>query len=195
MSPLFETKNFRACEIAASEVPQIQGLYEANPDYFLAVYGQAPEANAAWEEFDELPPQHLGFTRRWFAGLYDRSDHLIGVAVVVSDLAAPSVWHIAFFMVATVLHGSGAASEIYAALETWARESGAKWMRLGVVQGYTRPERFWQKHSYQEVRVRDGLTYGNRTHTVRVLIKPMYAATVAEYLEAVPRDRPGSSLP
>ncbi len=194
MTVLFASLNYEAREIPVLEIVAVQRLYEDNPDYFFAVHGDGPEADAAQREFDELPPAHLGYTQRWFAGLYDRLATLIGVVVVVSDLAAPGVWHIAFFLVATALHGTGVAAEIYTALEAWAIRSGAKWLRLGVVQGCARPERFWQKHGFHEVRVRGDVVASERA-VVRVLVKPLGAAGLEEYLEAVPRDRPNSSLP
>jgi GNAT superfamily N-acetyltransferase len=175
-------------------VPEVQRLFEANPGYFLAVHGQPPGKDAAQHEFDDLPPDHFSYTRNWFAGLYDRADVLIGVAVVVSDLAAPGVWHIALFLIATALHGTGAASEIFTSLEAWASESGARWLRLGVVRDYARPERFWQKHGFQEVRLRIDPSLGEGT-ALRVLVKPLGTTGLKEYLEAVPRDRPDSLLP
>jgi GNAT superfamily N-acetyltransferase len=195
MTNLFESPGFYAREITAANVPRVQTLYEENPDYFLAVHGRGPKKDAAQHEFDQLPPAHLTFTTRWFAGLFDRSHTLQGVVVVVSDLVAPGVWHIAFFLVATALHGTGAAAEIYLALEAWAARSGARWLRLGVVQGHTRPERFWQRRGFEEVRVRTGIDHGGSTKPVRVLVKPLAEAGLAEYLEAVPRDQPNSPLP
>jgi GNAT superfamily N-acetyltransferase len=135
------------------------------------------------------------YTRCWFVGFYDGSGGLVGVTIVVSDLAAPRVWHIAFFLVATVLHGTGAAAEIYAALEEWAIRHGAQWIRLGVVEGYRRAERFWEKWGFQEVRVRNDHVGGDTTAIVRVLVKPLGVAGMEEYLKAVPRDQRDSPLP
>jgi hypothetical protein len=99
------------------------------------------------------------------------------------------------FLVATRLHGTGAAPEIYSALEKWVFQSGARWLRLGVVKGSTRAERFWHRQGFKEVRIREGVDTGGRLNTVRVLVKPLRETGLAEYLETVPRDRPDSSLP
>ena len=129
-APIFESARYFGRELAADELPQLQALFDANPDYFLAVNGRPAHADEAQLEFDEFPPAHLGFTRRWFAGLFDRTHRLVGVAIVVADLGAAEVWHIALLLIETPLHGQGAASEIYAALEAWMRRSGAAWLRL-----------------------------------------------------------------
>jgi RimJ/RimL family protein N-acetyltransferase len=192
---LFESAELYGRELAACEIPDLQALFDANPEYFLSVNGCPPDSDEAQREFFEMPPAHLGFSRRWVAGFFDRSGELVGVVVMVSDLATTGVWHIALFLLATRLHGRGLGSSIYRALESWMRRAGAQWLRLGVVKGHEKAERFWQKHGYREVRTRERIDAGGQANDVRVLVKPLGAFGVAEYLELVPRDRPGSTLP
>jgi len=120
---------------------------------------------------------------------------LAGAAMVTSDLCAPGVWHLGLFIVATRLHGSGAAQGAYEALEAWVRGQGARHLRLGVVRGNAPAERFWARQGYRELRVREGVDTGGRTNTVRVLLKPLDGEGIEAYLEAVPRDRADSPLP
>lgn len=195
---LLQTPRLAARELAAREVPLLQALFDANPLYFQAVNGRPPHPDEAQQEFDELPPPHLPFTRRWFLGLFDAdadSEALQGVAVVVQDLCAPGVWHIALYLVATALHGSGAAADTYRAMEAWMRHGGACWLRLGVVAGNARAERFWQAQGFAEVRRREGVDTGGRVNDLRVLAKALAGGTLADYLALVPRDRPDSALP
>jgi GNAT superfamily N-acetyltransferase len=192
---LFRTARFAVCELGASDMPVLQALFDENPDYFIAINGRRPHPDEAQTEFDELPPPHLGFTRRWFTGIFAHAGGLQGVAVVVADLCAPGVWHIALFWLANLQHGNGAAAEIFEALERWTLGHGAKWLRLGVVKGNPRAERFWQRHGFVETRVREGVDTGGRVHTVRVLVKSLTGAPLVAYLDVVPRDRPGSHLP
>jgi GNAT superfamily N-acetyltransferase len=192
---LFETPRFRVRELGRDAVPAVQALFDANPEYFVTVGGRAPRPDEAQVEFDELPPDHLSYTRRWFGGVFGRDGALEGVVIVVSDLSAPAVSHLALFLVATRLHGSGAAAEVYAALESWIVRSGAHWLRLGVVAGNARAERFWQQRGFDEVRQRFRTEDDGRTNTIRVLVKPLRGGSLDDYLRLVPRDRPDSSLP
>jgi GNAT superfamily N-acetyltransferase len=195
-APLFAAAGFHARKLQAHEVPRLQALFEANPEYFMAVNGRAPSPDEAQVEFDELPPPHLSYSRRWFAGLFDdASGELAGVAIVVSDLAAAGAWHIALFLLATRWHGRGVARALYEALEHWAARAGARWMRLGVVAGNARAEAFWARQGFVEVRKRLGVDTGGLINDVRVLVKPLGALRLEDYLERVPRDRPGSTLP
>ncbi len=193
--PVFRSAHFEAHELAADQVPLLQALFDANPAYFLAVNGRPAGPQEAQIEFDELPPAHLGFRRRWLLGVFGPDRALDGVAIVVADLCAPGVWHVALFLVATALHGTGAADEVCTALEDWMQASGAQWLRLGVVQGNTRAERFWQRRGYRQVRRREGVDTGGRLNTLRVMVKPLGDNGLDTYLAQVPRDQPDSPLP
>lgn len=203
MDAVFTSAALNARELRADEVPRLQAFFDANPGYFMLINGRPPHPDEAQTEFDEMPPPHLAFSRRWFLGLFCRDEAaqseegaLAGVAIVVSDLGAPGVWHLGLFFLAEALHGCGVAREVYAALESWVRAQGAKWLRLGVVEGNPRAQRFWSRQGFQAVRSREGVDTGGCLNTVHVLVKPMAAdADLAAYLDLMPRDRPGSTLP
>ena len=194
MHALFETPRFYARALTQPDLPSLQALFEANPDYFVAVGGQPPRADEAQQEFNELPPPHLPFGARWFAGLFDGANVLRGIAIVVSDLSAPAVWHIALFFLEEGSRRTGASHEIYDALENWIRASGGSWIRLGVVHGNLPAERFWVKCGFTETRTREFVNASGQTKTVRVLVKSVTGGTIDSYLQLVPRDQPGSTL-
>lgn len=192
---LFETPRFASRELVAADLTRLQALFDANPEYFLTVNGRPPGPDAARADFDDRPPPHLPYRQRWFAGLFERGGPMVGVTEVVADLCAEGVWHLGLFLVATALHGRGVAQELYRGLEAWVAGQGARWLRLGVVAGNVRAERFWAARGFVEVRVREGIDTGGRINDVRVLVKPLAGGDVATYLGLVPRDRPGSPLP
>jgi GNAT superfamily N-acetyltransferase len=187
---LFATGRHIVRELDAAEIPRLQALFDANPEYFQTVNGRPALPNEAQLEFEEFPPPSMSFSRRWFCGVFASDGELDGVLVFVSDLMAEQVWHLTLFLVATRLYGSGAASELHVALERWFRDAGARWIRLGVVRGNARGERFWQRHGYIEVRVREGIDTGGRINDLRVMVKALDGQPLADYLERVPRDRP-----
>ena len=94
--------------------------------------------------------------------------------------------------VAPARHGSGVAQTLYQQLERFASDSGARWLRLGVVRGNARAERFWERCGFVEVRMRRAVAMGKRVNDLRVMAKPLAGGTLGEYLSLVPRDRPGS---
>jgi GNAT superfamily N-acetyltransferase len=187
---LFCADGYAVRELGPADVPRVQALFDANPDYFQAVNGRLPRPGEAQEEFDERPPAPFSYTRRWFAGVMDPRGELAGLVIVVSDLCAQAVWHLALFLVATPLRGTGVAPALHAALERWMRDAGAQWVRLNVVVGNTVAERFWARLGYEPVRTRDNIDTGGRINTVRVMVKRLCGRPIQDYLALVPRDRP-----
>jgi GNAT superfamily N-acetyltransferase len=179
-APLFETARFKVRELQRGELPALQALFEANPQYFITVGGKGPRPDEAVAEYEELPPPHLSYSGRWLAGFFDADQALCGMAL---------------FILADEWHGTGAARELYEALEAWAARSGATWMRLGVVQGNVRAERFWQARGFAPVRTRPLVNASGQARTVFAMVKPLRGGTVEQYLQLVPRDHPDSTLP
>ena len=190
--PLFSVESLRSVELQSEDVPELQRFFEANPEYFLAVEGRPPDHSEANEEFHSELSAGWSFTKKWFLGFVDDANSRVGMASLVSDLLALNVWHIGLFIVATARHGSGDAQALYQALEDWAVRSGAQWFRLGVVEGNTRAERFWEKAGFVQVRKRNSVEMGKLVNTLRIMAKPLAGGTLAEYLALVARDRPES---
>lgn len=186
---VFSVDRWRAVELVETDLPELQAFFEANPPYFVTVNGQPAEPGEAREEFDIRPPDDWSYRKKWFLGIRDADGDLVGMADVIEDLLADHIWHIGTFIVATALHGTGAAHRIYGGLEAWMRAGGAAWCRLGVVFGHARAERFWERIGYFEVNRRDGIVVKSKTHVVRVMAKPFAGGDLADYYARVPRDR------
>jgi GNAT superfamily N-acetyltransferase len=189
MSPIAA---LRTVELTPDFEARLQQFYEANPAYFDAVQGGPAGPNEAHETIHDELPAGWPFTTVWLIGYLDADDSLVAIANVVSDLLAPGVWHLGLFIVATARHGNGEAQSLYRGLESWASANGARWLRLGVVQGNVRAERFWQSLGYQQVRTRLDVVMGQRSNTLRVMVKPLGDDSLERYLSLVERDRPES---
>ena len=182
----------RLREFGADDIDLVQRFFEANPEYFLTVNGEGPGPDEAKNEFADLPPAGMPYRAMWLLGFFDREGALIGVATIVGDFLQPHVWHVGLFIVASALHGSGVAHALYRRLERWMVEQGARWLRLGVVRGSAKAERFWLRCGYAQVRERGPLAMGRKTNLLRVMAKPLAGGTIDEYLELVERDRPSA---
>jgi len=182
----------RRVEMGPADAPRFQRFFDENPEYSLAVNGRPPHANEAAEEIADLPPPELEFGTRHLFGFETEAGELAAFAGILGDFIARGVWHIGLFIVATRLHGGGTAHALHAELESWMRSQGARWIRLGVVAGNARAERFWERCGYVEVRRRNGVDTGGKINELRVMVKPLGDAGIAEYLALVARDRPES---
>jgi hypothetical protein len=189
--PASPVPGLRTIELTAEREPLLQRFFESNPQYFLAVNGEPAGPDEAHEEIHGLPPADYRFTKKWLVGYVDAQGSLAAMANVITDLLAPGVWHIGLFIVATSRHGTCEAQVLHRGLESWALSNGATWLRLGVVKGNARAERFWHSLGYVQVRMREGIAMGKLTNAVRVMVKPIGGDTIEHYLSLVPRDRPG----
>lgn len=190
---LFEVDGYRAIELVDDDIPIIQTFLENNPEYFLSAEGCPPTDSQAKEEFESELPEEWAFTSKHAIGFVDASEEVTGFATIVSDLFTGGVWHIGLLIVSTDKHGQGVARDLYEGLEHWLKASGAKWLRLGVIAGNTRAERFWERNGYLETRRRYGVVMRDAIQTVRVMVKPLGEAGLGEYLNLVSRDHPDAS--
>jgi GNAT superfamily N-acetyltransferase len=180
----------RTVELGAGDEPLLQRFFDDNPAYFITVHGEPASPDEAHEAIHGLPPAGWSFTKKWLLGYVDGAGALVAMADVITDLLAAGVWHVGLFIVATARHGSGDAQRLHEGIERWASDHGARWLRLGVVSGNSRAERFWESMGYMQVRTREGVAMGKLTHTLRVMVKPLRGHTIEELLSLVPRDRP-----
>jgi GNAT superfamily N-acetyltransferase len=185
---LFRCGNFVACELQQADVPQLQRFYEDNPAYFELVLGAPPAPDEAARDFVQLPPEGWAFTRKWLVGFRAADGSLVACADLLQDLFARGVWHVGFFAVGERLHGTGVGAALYAHLEAWTRTQGARWLRLGVVRGNARAERFWAKVGYIDVVERRDYEIGRKRHTLRVMAKSLAGEGLEAYRALVPRD-------
>lgn len=192
MSALFPVDDAQACLLTEADLPELQALFERSPDYFLRVNGTPPRSNEAAEEFGDRPPADFGHKDYFVLGLREPDGMLRGMAIVVSDLMTEGCWHIGLLLIDAEREGSGLARAFYSGLEQWASAGGARWIRLGVVGGNWRAERFWHRCGFTELRRREGIEVGTLTHTIHVMLKPLGGNSVDAYLERVERDRPAA---
>ena len=188
--PLSPIPGIRTVELTVEQAPLLQRFFHENPAYFLATSGQPAGPKEGLEEITSELPAGMHFTKKWVVGYVGNDGSLVAMANVITDLLATSIFHIGTFIVATERHGTGDAQVLNRGLETWALENGASWMRLGVVQGNTRAERFWASQGYVPVRERPGIEMGPRVVTVRNMVKPLSGGILEEYFALAPRDRP-----
>jgi len=187
---LFAAGPLEARELGRGDLDALQALFESNPAYFEIAQGERAGPDAARKIFETRPPDDMAYERIWAIGVRDAAGTLVAHASVVEDLIAPHVWHIGLFIVAGGEHGRGVGRAVYEALERWMHGRGAQWLRLGVVDGNVRAERFWRAQGYAVTRRRHGVEMGRKTNALLVMMKPLAGGALDEYLALVPRDRP-----
>lgn len=191
MRPYDPEADWFAVEADRSALPELQDFYEANPEYWQMAEGRSPRPGDAERYFCAMPPADLpyGSACSWLIR-EQLSLRIIGEVSALTDLLAPGVFHLSFFIIEAARQGSGLASEIYQCYERWAIGQGARWLRLGVLADNRRAHAYWLRKGYVEVCRRKEHPIGERVHTLIVMVKPTGTHALVEYLAAVPRDRP-----
>ena len=191
--PGCSTEALRVVELHDSDEAELQHFFEQAPDYFIAVNGEPATPTEARDELRGDLPAGWSCGRMYWLGYRDADDQLVAVVNIAADLLATGVWHIGLLLVHTRWHGTGLARRLHAELETWAVSKGAQWLRLTVVVGNAKAERFWPKLGYVQVRTRDGITMGRQVNRVSIQVKALAGGRVNEYLASVERDQPGAA--
>jgi GNAT superfamily N-acetyltransferase len=192
MTPLRAGAVWTAEPGTRSHAPELQAYYEANPEYWLLVHGHPPPPGEAEEGFDYKPPEMPYRSLPVWLIRERASGRLIADLWIATDLLAPGVSHLGFFLIERARQGSGFADELHQAYEAWARGDGARWLRLGVVESNRRAATFWLRMGYVEVTQRSRVAIGALTHRLRIMVKALPGSTLDDYLAAVPRDRAGA---
>jgi RimJ/RimL family protein N-acetyltransferase len=177
-------------EARRDEVGEIQAFNDANPEYWRFTHGHPPPPDDAAQAFDAHPPADMSYSEDlWFIVREQASGAITAQIAVATNLLAPGVYHLGFFIVATRCWGSGLAARLHGAYQHWAVERGARWLRLGVVEANRRARVFWERLGYEEVQCREDYELGILRHRLYTMVKPLPGETIADYLRAVPRDR------
>ena len=180
----------RIAELQVASSDRLQEFFDANPEYWVRVFGMPPGPNDARNLFGRFPPPEMTWRSKHVLEIAAPSGEVGAIADVITDLCAPRVWHVGLFIAATRLHGTPETASLYGALEGWMRQGGAEWSHLGVVVGNIAAERFWEKMGYAEVQLRKDVEMGGRVVDLRRMVKPLAGGTISVYHAIVPQDGP-----
>ena len=79
-APLFRAGPLSCAEIVSGDLPALQRFFQANPEYHIAVTGDAPAPDEAQQEFESLPPADWPFERKWLLRFDQDDGSMIGMA-------------------------------------------------------------------------------------------------------------------
>ena len=187
--PASPIEDLHAVRLAVRDAPLLQRFFDANPEYFIVVQGEPAPPGEAREEIEGLPPAGIPHGDKHVFGYVGPDGELAAFANLLADIYVTGVWNMSTLIVATSRRGTGMAQRINASLEDWAAMHGARWMRLGVIVGNVRGERFWRSRGYVETKVRKNYPMGKQLRDVRVMWKSLAGEPVERYHELVPGDR------
>ncbi len=114
-------------------------------------------------------PQGKSYEDKLLIGVFGGFDELIGVLDVIRDHPESGEWSLGLMLLDSGWRGRGVGEKTYRAFERWAAESGARRIRLGVVEQNEGGYRFWQRMGFETVDRRPPQRFGNRESVVIVM--------------------------
>jgi ribosomal protein S18 acetylase RimI-like enzyme len=193
--PVFSLSDADVWTATEADRPALAAFCHDNPEYDVFLTGEVPN-EAEWVEdfMTDLPPASFNWTHthKLIVRRHQDPNRIAAILDVTEDMIAKGVGHIGLFQVATALHGTGLAHELYQGLEDWLASRGTDVLRLGVLDGNARGMAFWTRHGFFETRRRQGKAPNGKTHLSHVMYKPLKPLTLGAYRLRVPRDDPNS---
>ena len=193
--PIFSLSDADVWTATEADRPALAAFCRDNPEYDVFLTGEVPdEAEWVGDFMTDLPPASFNWTttHKLIARRHQGPDTIAAILDVTEDMIDKGVGHIGLFQVATGLHGTGLAHELYQSLEDWLARRGTDVLRLGVLDGNARGMAFWTRHGFLQTRRRQGTAPNGKTHLSHVMYKPLKPLTLEAYRLRVPRDDPNS---
>jgi ribosomal protein S18 acetylase RimI-like enzyme len=173
---LFGVDDYAVRTLDFDDGEAVQAFCERCADYIELLTGLPPGPAEAQSLFIGLP-EGKDYDDKLLMGIFDRSNHLIGVLDVIRNYPDPGVWHVGLMMLEPERRGQGLGEKLYRAFEGWAAAAGAAHIRLGVVEHNERAYRFWQRMGFETVERRPPERWGSRENVTIVMRKPILPST------------------
>jgi diamine N-acetyltransferase len=114
--------------LLASDVPALEVLFDADPEYFEINGRRFPV-----EEMRTALPPGRSFDDK-FAYVLERDGRPEGMIDVIRGYPEPDVWYLGFIFLSVGVRGGGQGRRCLRALYDWVRAQGGTAIRLGVVE-------------------------------------------------------------
>jgi ribosomal protein S18 acetylase RimI-like enzyme len=164
-------------QLSPEDAGAVQRLFEQCLDYCLLVDGRGPAPNAAEEEFRDAPPGKSPDDLFIF-GIISRQNDLAGLLEGVRGYPDETTWWIGLLLFAPEARAHGIGKQVVQGFAEYARASGVQAIMLGVVDENERACQFWNRLGFETVRQTEPRQFGNKTQTVRVMRRTLWAATM-----------------
>ncbi len=136
------------CERCAGAMQQNAGL---QPGLSLEhILGLPPGPSMAQDLARALPPGKE-YDDKFLIGIFAGPQELVGVLDVIRDYPTQGEWWLGVLMLDPARRGKGLGESVCRAVEQWATNAGAHYIRLGVAVQNTRAHQFWKRLGFEEL--------------------------------------------
>ncbi len=162
---LFAVPGFHTYLIQDKDMDALQVLLEKCNDYMLLVDGHPAGPSAAINLFTERP-EGKAVEDKVVLGIFSSSKELVGVLDAVKDYPRPNDWWIGLLLINPVYRNQKLGKRVVDSFRKWARQQGAQWLYLGVVEANENAYRFWLGAGFIEIMRQPPRQFDSLTHVV-----------------------------
>lgn len=139
------------CELLSpADAPAVLDLYTRCVDYFVLQDGEPPVETDAADLFTDVPSTKRPEQQHVLG--YRRDGRLDAVAALLPDHPRAGDWYLGLLLLDPRLRGQGFGLDIYAGIEQWSKDRGARRMLVAVLETNVDAHRFWRSLDFQPVR-------------------------------------------
>ncbi len=142
--PLVQT----LCEQCARELEQTAHL---QPGLSLEHVLGLPPGSSLAQELALALPAGKGYEDKLLLGIFARPQQLVGVLDAIRDYPVQGEWWLGLLLLEPAQRGRGLGENICRAFEQWAKNAGARYLRLVVSVQNRRGHQFWQRMGFEEL--------------------------------------------
>jgi RimJ/RimL family protein N-acetyltransferase len=114
------------------------------------IIGLPPGPSMAQDLARALPPDKE-YDDKFLIGIFGGPQELVGVLDVIRDYPAQGEWWLGVLMLDPARRGKGLGESVCRAVEQWARDAGAHYIRLAVSAQNTRVHQFWKRVGFEDL--------------------------------------------
>jgi RimJ/RimL family protein N-acetyltransferase len=151
--PVLEGYSLR--QLTAEELPLLQALCERCAGLELGlslehIIGLPAGPSMAQDLARALSPGKE-YDDKFLIGIFAGPQELVGVLDVIRDYPTQGEWWLGVLMLDPAQRSKGLGESVCRAVEQWARDDGAHYIRLAVSAQNTRAHQFWKRVGFEEL--------------------------------------------
>lgn len=161
------SNNYTIRSISLIDLDNVEKLCNKCLDYFLLASGMPPTKEEVESIFTDLPPGKSN-EDKFVLGIYGFENELTGIIDIVKNYPVDGEWILGLLLIEPSRRGCGLGRTVHEALVGWAKDLGAKFLRIGYVENNNMAAKFWASLGYSKIDEVNTELHG-KSHIVNVM--------------------------
>lgn len=167
MEELNLQNDYKIKSLTVANINLIESLCKKCLDYYILHDGILPSTQEPKEILTAIPP-NKSYDDKFVLGIFNYTNELIGIIDIVKDFPVIGEWMLGLMLIEPEARGNGLGKIVHESLVGWAKNSGAKSFRIGVIEDNYKGINFWSSLGYTKVK-EVNMDFKAKTNVVNVM--------------------------